>query len=231
LSKAGAALLADDGRAPDTWRKRNWTRDNTDATRLYIGHTLATADVRIALDLAVASRPTLTVRHDRDLAVALPRDYIKHPGRPFSMSVPMLQDGIRHDLVVDCDAACVLLDHATQRRGNFLIEIDMDTMPIVRHRRDGSVSLKGTSMMRKFVAYERAHALQLEKTLFGWSNFYVLVITTTETHARNMAEAVRSLNGGKGSRLFRFASRDASAGDILAHPFFDCDGRTRTLLE
>jgi Replication-relaxation len=65
LSQDGARLLAEERDAPDSWRRRNWQRDNTDATRIYIAHTLATANLRIALDAASKTRTDVAVLHDR----------------------------------------------------------------------------------------------------------------------------------------------------------------------
>lgn len=229
LDAEGARVLIERGRMPAG--RRNWTRDNTEAGALYIGHTLATANLRIALDEAVKKRPGMTVSHDRELAATIPRDYAKHPGRPFAMTVPVIHEDTRIELAVDCDAAFMLDDTTNRRRAHFLVEVDLDTMPIVRRKRGGAISFKGTSMMRKFIAYERAHELELHKELFGWAGFRVVIVTTSATHARNMATAIATMNGGRGSRLFLIADAAATSGDILAHPFIDCWGNAKTLID
>lgn len=231
LSQDGARLLADERGAPETWRRRNWQRDNTDATRIYIAHTLGIANLRIALEVAIKTKTDVTLQHDCDLARAIPRDFKQYPGRAFSMTPHIFQDGTRIDLAVDCDAAFALDDRAARRKGHYLVEIDMNTMPIERRKRDGSLSFKGTSIMRKIVAYERAHETGLHKNLFGWPGFRVLIITTSAAHAHNMAKAIASLNNGKGSRLFLLADSSATDGNILEHPFINCWHEPQTLLE
>jgi Replication-relaxation len=230
LTQEGARLLADERGAPETWRRRNWQRDNTDATRIYIAHTLATANLRIALDLANKARPDVTLQHDQEMARTIPRDFQQHPGRAFSMIPHIIQDGVRIDLAVDCDAAFAIDDTMERRKGHYLVEIDMGTMPIQRLKRDGTLSFKGTSIMRKVVAYERAHETGLHKTLFGWPGFRVLIVTTTPTHAKNMAAAIAKLNGGKGSRLFLIGDATATDGNIFEHSFIDCWEKPITLL-
>jgi hypothetical protein len=230
LTQEGARLLADERGAPESWRRRNWHRDNTDATRIYIAHTLATANLRIALDLATKARSEVTLQHDTEMARTIPRDFQHHPGRAFSMTPQFIQDGTRIDLAVDCDAAFALDDTIARRKGHYLVEIDMGTMPIERRKRDGSLSFKGTSIMRKVVAYERAHETGLHKTLFGWPSFRVLIITTSPTHATNMAAAIAKLNGGKGSRLFVIGGATATDGNIFEHAFIDCWENPVTLM-
>jgi hypothetical protein len=147
------------------------------------------------------------------------------------MTPHIIQDGTRIDLAVDCDAAFALDDTTARRKGHYLVEIDRGTMPIERRKRDGSLSFKGTSIMRKVVAYEQAHQIGLHKTLFGWPGFRVLIITTTPTHANNMAGAIAKLNNGKGSRLFLIGDATAAAGNIFEHAFIDCWGNPLTLLD
>jgi hypothetical protein len=142
----------------------------------------------------------------------------------------IIQDGSRIDLAVDCDAAFALDDTTARRKGHYLVEVDMNTMPIERRKRDGSLSFKGTSIMRKVVAYERAHELGLHKTLFGWPGFRVLIITTSAIHAANMAKAIATLNHGKGSRLFLLADASAADGNIFEHKFINCWQEPVTLL-
>lgn len=230
LSQDGARLLADERSAPETWRRRNWIRDNTDATRIYLAHTLGIANLRIALDVATKANPTITLQHDTEMARTIPRDFKTYPGRAFSMTPHIIQDGTRIELAVDCDAAFALDDTTARRKGHYLVEIDMNTMPIERRKRDGSLSFKGTSIMRKVVAYERAHETGLHKTCFGWPGFRVLIITTSATHATNMAKAIATLNNGKGSRLFVLGDASATDGNIFEHTFIDCWENPITLL-
>jgi hypothetical protein len=230
LSQDGARLLADERGAPEAWRRRHWQRDNTDATRIYIAHTLGIANLRIALDIAAKTNPAVTLQHDAELARTIPRDFQQYPGRAFSMIPHIIQDGTRIDLAVDCDAAFALDDTTARRKGHYLVEIDMNTMPIERRKRDGSLSFKGTSIMRKVVAYERAHELGLHKTLFGWPGFRVLIITTSAIHAANMAKAIAALNHGKGSRLFLLADASATDGNIFEYNFINCWQEPVTLL-
>ena len=231
LTTDGARLLAEAGKLPPTATRRNWARDNSDASRFYIGHTLAIANLRIALDESAAHQPNVTLRHDRELAKTIPRDFQKHPGRAFSMTTSIIENGRRDVQTVDCDAAFELDDTAQRRRAHFLTEIDMGTMPVIRWgmiddperpgRKIKAPSRKGTSIMRKLITYERAYDLELHKTLFGWPGFRVLILTTTAARVTSITEAIAMLNGGKGSKLFLVGTNDATNGDLLKHEFVD----------
>jgi hypothetical protein len=231
LSEKGAKLLVDLGRIPSAQAARKWQRDNLDASRLFIGHTLSCAELKIALTLATKDHPNVRLQAAGELAQSIPRDFHQHPGRPFSLRARLVHDGVSLDLGVDCDVPFALDDTAQKRKAHFLTEIDEDNMPIVRYKRDGSVSLKGTSMMRKFLAYDAAHAAGLHTKLFGWTTFRVPVLTTTQAHADNMAKAVAAMHNGKGSNLFWFACRDiAKSANILQETFSDCWGKEHRLV-
>lgn len=240
MSAKGARMLIDEGKLPQAARRRDWSAQNTEASRIYIAHTLGLSDLRIALEESVKQHADVTLQHDRDMAGTIPRDFQKYPGRSFSMTVPIIQDGERIELAVDPDAAFKLDLTNERKRAHYLVEVDLDTMPVMRWKRatdpkTGKTtkvpSLRGTSMMRKFVAYERAREIGLHKTLFDWALFKVIVLTTSTAHLKTMQDAIATMNNGKGSNLFLLGvTKDACAGDILRYPFLTANGNTETLL-
>ena len=65
---------------------------------------------------------------------------------------------------------------------NFFLEIDRGTMPI------RSTNFHRSSILKKYIGYADTHRRGLVKELFGFRNFRVLLVTTTEARAQTMRE-------------------------------------------
>lgn len=242
LSERGAKMLVEEGRLPREAERTKWNRDNAEAGRQFIAHTLAIADLRIALDVACRNRSDVTLQHDRELVRSIPRDFKKHPGPPWSMSPHVLltetfmENGRQASKTTELDVpvladAVFRLEHVpTAKRFHFFVEVDMGTMPIARWKRNGTLATQGTSILKKILGYNRAFDAELHKTLFGWTGFRVLILTTTEARAKNIiAEAERAFGSNAAGRI-RTATLAATKGDILSHPFFAARNTTETML-
>ncbi len=242
LSEKGAKLLVGEGRLPREAERTKWSRDNAEAGRQFIAHTLGVADVRIAIEVACRARRDVILHHDRDLVLSIPRDFRKHPGAPWSMTPRVLmretfidngQQVVKTtelDVPVLADAVFRLEQTATGKRFHFFVEVDMGTMPIARWKRNGTLNTAGTSILKKVLGYRQAFDSGLHKTLFGWTGFRVLVFTTTEARARHIiTEAERAFGKDAAARI-RTATLAAAKGDILAHAFFADRDSTETLL-
>ena len=200
----------------------DWARKNTEAGRQFLLHTLAIADVRVALTVACRHSEGISLQHPKDLLATLPEE-TRGTLRPWSWRVRVQHKGAiaQIGLLPDYVFALVFADGS---RRVFFVECDRGTMPVER-----SV-LNQTSMLRKFLAYEGGRKQQLHTKRFGWKNFRVLVITASVERVDTMRQVVERVPEIKGSPLFLFADHAALLqSDILTHPWIDAHGNTHTL--
>ena len=196
LGNRGAHVLAE--RTGFKAPRVDWTWKKRSAGRLFIEHTLMTADLMVGLACHVRQRPGIALIEPQQIAATA----LDRRRTPFSFTAQ--PQGISIDLTVVPD--CVFgLDVDGQRSAKyFFLEADRATMPVVRS------NLNQTSMMRKFLAYiagggsQNAFGKQL-----GITNFRVLVVTTSAQRMMTMIEALKSATRGAGSRQFLFADLEA----------------------
>jgi Replication-relaxation len=221
LGNRGARLLA----TRDGFRIDNldWARKNKDSGRQFLLHTLAVADVRVALAVACRTHPGICLQDREQLLASLPEPTRKERF-PWTMRVRIQHSGACLDLGITPDHAFALFLPDGRRRP-FLVECDRGSMPIER------AMLSQTSMLRKFLAYETAHSLRIHERQFGWKNFRVLTITSSAERARNMCALIAGNTSLKNSPLFLFAERAALAKqDILASAWRDSSGKLHSLV-
>ena len=80
------------------------------------------------------------------------------------------------------------------------IEADCGTEPIE------SYDLDRTSIYRKFRAYQAIAEQELYASHFGFPNFFVPIITTTDIRMRSMMRLLEKITEGRGSKMFLFKS-------------------------
>ena len=97
LGTRGAHLLRECGASLSC--TIDWTRKNRDATHQFLQHTLAVADVRVALAVACRERPGVVLRSAEDLLGDLPAQ-TRAARRPWSWRVSLQSDGGAHQLGV-----------------------------------------------------------------------------------------------------------------------------------
>ena len=78
------------------------------------------------------------------------------------------------------------------------IEADTGTEPIE------SANLQRSSILKKFVAYRAVAEQRIYASHFGFPNFFVPFIATSEARMRSMMEALTRLTGERGSAMFLF---------------------------
>ena len=123
-----------------------------------------------------------------------------------------------------CDLVFAIGDVTRRKRYNFLVEVDRGHMPVER------ASLQRTSILRKLVGYAKAWEDGLHKDGFGWQNFRVLILTTSEQRVQSCIAAARKRFGDAAAgRIFLFGTMEA-AKDMLGHQFIDIDGRGSRLI-
>lgn len=213
LGNAGALALAE--RDGMDRAQVDWTWKNRSVGRLFIEHTLLTADVLVAAQSASTRRPDVRVIDAGRMLAAAPES-TRVAANPFKLKVRTSYAGSFVDLSVIPDAVFGLDFTAERKRKYFFLEADRATMPIVR------ADLHQTSFLRKFLAYlaggGKANAFGVH---FGVGNFRVLTVTTSAERTATMIAALKELTGGAGSAQFLFVDKATLSGcaDLLSLPW------------
>jgi hypothetical protein len=221
LGIRGARLLRDHNYPINS--TLDWSRKNCDATHQFLQHTLAIADVRVALVVACRSRHGVTLRSADELLDDVPLE-TRSERMPWSWRISLQHLGSVHHvgLIPDYAFALMLPDG---RRRPYLLECDRGTMPVERSR------LEQTSVLRKFLAYEATVRAGMHISRFGWKNFRVLITTSGPERERNMQMVLERTALTNGSPLFLFHQASAILNsDILNLPWRDARGQIHTLV-
>ena len=207
LGHRGAGLLEAELEIPHG--KVEWTTKNRTVTRYFLEHTLAVADVMIALESACR-------RHDGVELVL----YGDTRDEPLKWSVRVQHGGRTAEIGVVPDKVFGLRFANSPEITWFFLEADRATMPVHRH------NLQQTSFSRKLLAYHETWRRGLMKNRFP--RFRVLTVTTSPERVEDLIEANRALTQGKGSGLFLFTDKItfASVADALTIPMLNGRGET-----
>jgi hypothetical protein len=190
-------------------RKLDWSAKNRNATRFFLEHTLAVAEVMVALEFACRE-------HDEI-------ELVPHADELVKWNVEVRRGGIVHSIGVIPDRVFGL----RQKRKPtemvwYFLEADRATMPVERH------SLKQTSFARKLLAYHETWRQGVLKTSFP--RFRVLTVTTTPARVQHLIEAHHRFNQGKGSGVFLFTHKDAFTGKTSALDLPWLNGRGESVM-
>lgn len=221
LANRGAQLLIErDGlEAADV----DWTRKNDLAGRQFIQHTLAIADVRVALQRAIRERPGFQLLQPKQLLETAPAE-TRRRERPWTWRAKVHHNDTTLELGVAPDYPFAIL-YPDGRFRAFLVECDRGTMPVDR------ANLMQTSLKRKFLAYTAAKRAELHQRQFGWKAFRVLMVTTNAQRADNVLASIRACVHEHGRGLFLIADRQSlGSADIISYPWRDARGQTHTLI-
>ena len=225
LGNAGALALAE--RDGMDRAQVDWTWKNRSVGRLFIEHTLLTADVLVAADWATRQRPEVRLI-DAGTMLAVAPESTRGAVNPFKLKVRASYAGKIADLSVVPDAVFGLDFTVERKRKYFFLEADRATMPIVR------ADLQQTSFMRKFLAYLAGGGkINAFGAHFGVGNFRVLTVTTSAERTTTMIAALKELTGGVGSAQFLFVDKAAlnACGDLLSLPWTSGKGEIVTLAD
>ena len=199
MGNRGAALLAEIDGKPQA--KVDWTDKNRTAGRLFIQHTLLTADLAVAFEIACHRRDDVQLIGPDAILAAAP-EATRKAQNPWALPTRIIHDGTMHEVRVIPDHVFGLDFTQARKRSYFFVEADRATMPVMRsHPRQ-------TSFHPKILAYlagggsGNAHGKRL-----GIGNFRVLTVTTSRERMRTMIEAVKLATRGNGSNQFLFTDR------------------------
>ncbi len=220
VTTTGLEVIGEDRRNAIRAGKLSWVNKVNEGTRVFMEHTLATADLSIGVDVALRSRPHLE-RLTEDLMQSTMSEERRNSVRPYSLR-PRYKG---EDLPTVCDLAFAIGDKNLRKRWNFLVEIDLGHMPIER------ADLNRTSIMRKLIGYAKAFDTNLHQTEFGWRGFRVLILTTSEERVRSCVKAAKARFGtASAARIFLFGTLN-SHRNLLDITFLDADGHAVRLIE
>lgn len=219
VTKDGLDIIGDDRRAAIGFSKLSWATKINEGTRVFIEHTLATADVGVAVDCSVRRDPRLERLSEQALLAGMKDDRRLSP-RPFALKVRYKGE----ELSTICDLAFAVGDTVQRKRWNVLVEVDMGHMPVER------VDLTRTSIMRKLIGYAKAYEERQHQIEFGWKSFRVLILTTSQERVRSCIKAARQRFGSANvARIFLFGTLNDET-DILQRDFLDVEGKSVRLI-
>jgi hypothetical protein len=201
----------------------DWARKNDLAGRQFIQHTLAIADVRVALQRAIRERPGYQLLEPKQLLETAPAE-TQRRDRPWTWRSKVHYNHTTIELGVAPDYPFAILDPDGRFRA-FLVECDRGTMPVDRS------NLMQTSLKRKFLAYAAARRTNLLQEHFGWKAFRVLLITTNRQRADNALQTIRECVHEHLRGLFLIADRQSLApADFISFSWRDARGHTLSLV-
>lgn len=197
LGNRGAALLSEVDAIEQP--KVDWTDKNREAGRPFLEHTLLTADVMVAFEVAVFARSDIRLIAPEQILANAP-EATRRARNPFKFTVTVNHKGYAGRLSVIPDKVFGLDFTAERKRTYFFLEADRATMPLVRS------TLTQTSMYRKFLAYGAGGgAGNLFGKQLGIGSFRVLTVTTSAERTGHMLDALHL--AARPSRQFLFADR------------------------
>src|SRR6266851_1569429 len=162
-------------------------------------HELMVCQIMASFELgARATNLRFITWHDIRGHERLPETTRQSP-KPFHIPISITVDGQRLDTHIAADGhpfgIARLID---DRLGYYFcpgIEADCGTEPV-----DAS-DFARSSICKKFTLYLAVEAQGIHRSHFGFPNFYVPVITTTETRVQSMMDVLSRITGGTGSRI------------------------------
>lgn len=199
IGNRGANFLGEVDRLPRA--KVDWTDKNRTVGRLFIEHTLLTADLSVGFELAAMRRRDIRLI-DADNILAASPEATRKARNPWALPARITHAGHTHDLHVIPDKVFGIDFTEARKRSFFFVEADRATMPIMRNHP------RQTSFHQKILGYlAGAGSANAHGKKFGIGNFRVLTITTSRARIDTMIAAVKLATRGSGSNQFLFIDR------------------------
>jgi len=233
LARKGAQVLAEtDGESADAYR---WTLKNKRAGQTFVQHTIEAADILVRLSASERARRGVRLVAEEQILAEAPAA-TRALAQPHKVTVDVDWGGKRYKLSVIPDAVFALEFGddilAPLERANFVLELDRETMPVMRKSRSLDKHSRQTSILSKLLTYHRAWRSKLHTERYSWENFRVLTVTTSEQRVKSMIDAVKEITEGRGSALFLFTtSEQLKRADILSAEWLNGKGERVTLTE
>lgn len=210
LARKGAQILAETDR--DSSEAYRWTLKNKRVGQVHVQHTIEAADILVKLASATKATKHMRLVTQDELLAEAPQS-TGELTQPFKISADVEWGKRHHRLSVIPDEVFALefTDGGDVERSYFFLELDRETMPVMRKANSLDKHDRQTSILSKLLTYHRAWRARTHTERFGWENFRVLTVTTSEKRLDSMLEAVDAVTGGRGSSLFLFATGDSAS--------------------
>ncbi len=169
-----------------------------DGAHRQFAHSLMICEVLASIDLGVRGHPDLRLVSWREILAKAP-EATRRCAAPFRIPVPASGAApASSDGTVVPDALFGLEYEVSEKMAYrfFALEVDRNTMPIVRSDREQS------SYLKKMIAYQEIVARQIHKSHLGLPNLLVLTVTTNAAHMGWIMQHVREHIGAHAGLLF-----------------------------
>lgn len=209
LGRKGAQVIADsDDDNDDAYR---WTLKNKRAGQVFVQHTIETADILVRLQKSTSSRSEVKLVTAEQVIAESPTATLEmRAPTKLTVDVAYREKCYRLSVIPDGMLALEFGDGVTDahERSNFFLELDRETMPVMRKSKSLGKEGRQTSLLSKFLTYYAVWRQGLHKERFGWENFRVLTVTTSKKRVDTMIAAVKEITDGRGSSLFLFTDQE-----------------------
>ena len=181
-------------------------------------HTIEAADILVRLATATTISARL-ITEDQLLADAPAAT--REMSSPTKLTTDVDWAGRRHKLSVIPDGVFALEFGddilAPVERANFFLELDRETMPVMRKSKSLDKHNRQTSMLSKLLTYHRAWRERAARRAASAGRTSASSPSPRPTRAStSMIEAVKAITEGRGSSLFLFTTMDTlTANNIL----------------
>jgi hypothetical protein len=200
LTRKGARLLQE--RGFDLSGRLDWTFRPGTAPAL--AHTLAVADVMLALDLAIARLEGHALVDHHDLIPLFPEATRKRR-RPFALTVSVSDRG-RDVPITNVPDRLLSLMLPDRTRLNLALELDRGNESVHANRLVGKASIR-----KKLVGYYHGYLQNRFRETWGFERLRILFVTTSQTRLENMLAEQRVVTGGRAAGLFLYSTPERLA--------------------
>jgi hypothetical protein len=208
LGRKGAQVIADTDHDHD--EAYRWTLKNRRAGQVFVQHTIEAADILVRLQKSTATSTQVKLVTAEEIIAESPTATLEMRA-PTKLTVDVAYKEKRYRLSVIPDGMLALEfrdDTETPERSNFFLELDRETMPVMRKSKSLGKEGRQSSLLSKFLTYYAVWRQGLHKERFGWENFRVLTVTTSKKRVDTMIAAVKEITDGRGSSLFLFTDQE-----------------------
>ena len=214
--------------------KTDWTNKNRTPKHWFIQHRLRINDFMIRVKDSIRKRDNLELIDFDEILERAPAATRKRKNpRGWSILMPESQENKPRGVFPDEIFGLRFLDEPEGRNlAFFFVEVDRATMPVKRHSDVTQTHFSG-KLPRYYRSWQRWRA-DKTNTPYGFTNFLVVTLTTTQARVLNCVDAAKEAAGdGKGLGLFLFSNFNAvdSTNDVLEMPWINGRGRNVTLLD
>jgi hypothetical protein len=202
LGLRGAHVLSEAG-----WPlsdRLDWTTKNARATALFLAHTIETAEVMIAFELACRAGALRLIDQHQMLA-SFPKE-TRASRDPFHCQVSVRVKGQVAPIGIGVAPDRLFRLSTDTHHCNFALELDRGTMDVKAKRLVGKSSFR-----RKLIGYWHLWKQNRHGERWGFKSFRVLTVTPSERRLEHMIAAQKEVVGPSGSNLFLFTTPERLA--------------------